>query len=37
MHVPPDFTEPVSHEFDAAEEICRFALPLLIAASERRL
>lgn len=35
--VPPEVTEPVSMEFDAAEEICRLARPLLIAASERRL
>jgi polyhydroxybutyrate depolymerase len=35
--VPPEVTEPVSMEFDAAEEICRLARPLRIAASERRL
>jgi polyhydroxybutyrate depolymerase len=35
--VPPEVTEPVSMEFDAGEEICRLARPLLIAASQRRL
>jgi polyhydroxybutyrate depolymerase len=35
--VPPEYTEPVSLEFDAAEEICRLARPLLIPAKERRL
>jgi len=35
--VPPEYTEPVSLEFDAAEEICRLARPLLIPAMERRL
>jgi polyhydroxybutyrate depolymerase len=35
--VPPEYTEPVSMEFDAAEEICRFARPLLIPAEDRRL
>jgi polyhydroxybutyrate depolymerase len=35
--LPPEFTEPVSLEFDAAEEICRLARPLLIPAEERRL
>jgi polyhydroxybutyrate depolymerase len=34
---PPGFTEPATQEFDAAEEICRFARPLLIPADERRL
>jgi polyhydroxybutyrate depolymerase len=34
---PPEYAEPVSMEFDAAEEICRFARPLLVPASERRL
>jgi len=27
----------ISQEFDAAEEICRFARPLLISADSRRL
>jgi polyhydroxybutyrate depolymerase len=35
--LPPEVTEPVSLEFDAAEEICRLARPLLIAAAGRRL
>ena len=35
--VPPEYSEPASMEFDAAEEICRFARPLLIPASQRRL
>jgi polyhydroxybutyrate depolymerase len=35
--VPSGYAEPVSLEFDAAEEICRFARPLLIPAKERRL
>jgi polyhydroxybutyrate depolymerase len=35
--VPSEYTEPVSLEFDAAEEICRLALPLLIPAKERLL
>ena len=35
--VPPEYTEPVSLEFDAAEEICRLARPLLIPAKERTL
>jgi polyhydroxybutyrate depolymerase len=35
--VPSEYTEPVSLEFDAAEEICRLALPLLIPAQERLL
>jgi polyhydroxybutyrate depolymerase len=34
---PPDRDEPVTQEFDAAEEICRFAVPLLAAADNRRL
>jgi polyhydroxybutyrate depolymerase len=34
---PPPWTEPTSTEFDAAEEICRFADPLLTAAATRRL
>lgn len=34
---PPGVAEPVSMEFDAAEEICRFARPLLIPSSDRRL
>jgi polyhydroxybutyrate depolymerase len=33
----PDWTEPTAQEFDAAEEICRFAEPLLTAAEARRL
>jgi polyhydroxybutyrate depolymerase len=35
--VPPEYAEPASMEFDAAEEVCRLARPLLIPASERRL
>jgi polyhydroxybutyrate depolymerase len=35
--VPPEYTEPGSLEFDAAEEICRLARPLLIPAKERLL
>jgi polyhydroxybutyrate depolymerase len=33
----PGFTESATQEFDAAEEICRFARPLLIPVDERRL
>jgi polyhydroxybutyrate depolymerase len=33
----PGRTEPISREFDAAEEICRFAAPLLASADARRL
>lgn len=33
----PEHPEPISSEFDAAEEICRFAEPLLIPAEDRRL
>lgn len=33
----PGFTEPVSLEFDAAEEICRFARAQLVPADQRRL
>lgn len=33
---PPEWDEPSSLEFDAAEEICRFARPLLIPAADRR-
>jgi polyhydroxybutyrate depolymerase len=33
----PDFDEPATQEFDGAEEICRFAGPLLIPAPERKL
>jgi len=33
---PPPWEEPSSLEFDAAEEICRFARPLLIPAADRR-
>jgi hypothetical protein len=32
---PPQ--QPTSQEFDAAEEICRFAAPLLASAAARRL
>jgi polyhydroxybutyrate depolymerase len=35
--VPPGYAEPVSLEFDAAEEICRLARPLLIPAKQRQL
>ena len=35
--VPPEYDEPGSMEFDAAEEICRLARPLLIPAGQRRL
>jgi polyhydroxybutyrate depolymerase len=35
--VASEYAEPVSLEFDAAEEICRFARPLLVPARERRL
>jgi polyhydroxybutyrate depolymerase len=34
---PPERGEPSTVEFDAAEEICRFAEPLLIPATARRL
>jgi polyhydroxybutyrate depolymerase len=34
---PPEWGEPSTDEFDAAEEICRFAEPLLIPAETRRL
>jgi polyhydroxybutyrate depolymerase len=34
---PPGWAEPTSVEFDAAEEICRFADPLLAGAETRRL
>jgi polyhydroxybutyrate depolymerase len=33
----PGHTEPATEEFDAAEEICRFAQPLLASADTRRL
>jgi polyhydroxybutyrate depolymerase len=33
----PDRAEPTTQEFDAAEEICRFAEPLLVSADTRRL
>ncbi|HEY3682105.1 MAG TPA: hypothetical protein VGL93_03660 [Streptosporangiaceae bacterium] len=33
----PEWNEPGTQEFDAAEEICRFAAPLLAPASARRL
>jgi polyhydroxybutyrate depolymerase len=35
--VPPEYDEPGTMEFDGAEEICRFARPLLMPADERRL
>jgi polyhydroxybutyrate depolymerase len=35
--VNPERPEPSTHEFDAAEEICRFAAPLLLPAATRRL
>jgi polyhydroxybutyrate depolymerase len=35
--VSPEWDEPVSQEFDAAEEICRFAVPLLAGSDRRRL
>jgi polyhydroxybutyrate depolymerase len=35
--VPPEYDEPGSLEFDAAEEICRIARPLLTPAKERLL
>jgi polyhydroxybutyrate depolymerase len=34
---PPEWGEPTTREFDAAEEICRFAMPLLADAGARRL
>ncbi|MCO5997635.1 alpha/beta hydrolase family esterase [Actinoallomurus rhizosphaericola] len=34
---PPEWDEPVTLEFDAAEEICRFARPLLVSPDLRRL
>ena len=34
---PPEWAEPSTQEFDAAEEICRFAGPLLVPADSRRL
>jgi polyhydroxybutyrate depolymerase len=37
LPVPPEWGEPVTEEFDAAEEICRFAEPLLASADVRRL
>jgi polyhydroxybutyrate depolymerase len=33
----PDWSEPTTQEFDAAEEICRFAKPLLASADNRRV
>jgi polyhydroxybutyrate depolymerase len=33
----PERPEPTTGEFDAAEEICRFAAPLLLPAAARRL
>jgi polyhydroxybutyrate depolymerase len=33
----PGWAEPTTQEFDAAEEICRFAEPLLVSAASRRL
>ena len=35
--VNPERPEPTTGEFDAAEEICRFAAPLLLPAATRRL
>jgi polyhydroxybutyrate depolymerase len=35
--MPPECSEPTTQEFDAAEEICRFAMPLLAGAGARRL
>ncbi|SDM77333.1 alpha/beta hydrolase family esterase [Nonomuraea jiangxiensis] len=35
--MPSEEGEPVTTEFDAAEEICRFAAPLLLSADTRRL
>lgn len=35
--VQPEWSEPATQEFDAAEEICRFAAPLLVPADARRL
>jgi polyhydroxybutyrate depolymerase len=37
MPAEPAWSEPVTQEFDAAEEICRFAEPLLSAPDTRRL
>ncbi|GAA4614501.1 PHB depolymerase family esterase [Actinoallomurus liliacearum] len=34
---PPESAEPITQEFDAAEEICRFAEPLCALADTRRL
>jgi polyhydroxybutyrate depolymerase len=36
-HVPPEWNQPTIREFDAAEETCRFAAPLLVPARARRL
>jgi len=33
----PGYAELTTQEFDAAEEICRFAQPLLMSADTRRL
>jgi polyhydroxybutyrate depolymerase len=33
----PEWAEVTTQEFDAAEEICRFAAPLLAPAATRRL
>jgi polyhydroxybutyrate depolymerase len=35
--VLPEWDEPTTQEFDGAEEICRFAAPLLTSAAARRL
>jgi polyhydroxybutyrate depolymerase len=35
--VPPEFGQVATLEFDAAEEICRFAGPLLAPPGDRRL
>ena len=34
--IPPEWNVPNTREFDAAEEICRFATPLLASADARR-
>jgi polyhydroxybutyrate depolymerase len=33
----PGYEEMTTQEFDAADEICRFAQPLLVSADDRRL
>lgn len=37
MPASPDWDEPIAREFDATEEICRFAEPLLASPDARRL